>query len=313
MTGLGAFLVSGVGFVRWLFADIPIKILALIIAVLFWFYAVLDRTYQTDITIPVRLGTVETKKVITEFETRAAIVTMEGRGRDLVGLRLRQPRFELTVPEGRAGIHWFRLDPGLIRLPSGVAIRAIAPESVELRLNEAETRRVAVEVPTRGEPIRGMSVSGLRVLTQVRLTGPKGDIGLYPAVLTETLDLGRLRAFDTMQVALQLPDAEGFTAVPGSVDVEVAVEQEGARIFLGVRVRATAPPGLKAVVTPDEAQIAVAGPTSLLERLDPAQVKASIKATDLPPGQHRLAAEISLPPEFHLVKCEPPMFDVTVR
>jgi YbbR domain-containing protein len=93
----------------------------------------------------------------------------------------------------------------------------------------------------------------------------------------------------------------------------VTIEKEGARIFLAIPVRVETQTERKVTVEPKQAQIAVAGPSSRLDQLKPADITARIKVADLEPGQHRLAAEIVLPPGFQLVRCEPSLFDVTVR
>jgi YbbR domain-containing protein len=66
-------------------------------------------------------------------------------------------------------------------------------------------------------------------------------------------------------------------------------------------------------IDPVEAQIAVAGPASKIGSLKQSDITAQIRVSGLGPGDYQLAAEISLPPAFHMVKCEPQLFDVTVK
>ena len=293
--------------------NLPLEILALVIAVLLWFNAVLDRSYVTSITVPVLLDRIETKKVISEFETRAAIVTLEGKGKDLLGLRLSRPRFRLTVPEGRAGIHQLKLAAADLRIPAKLDIRSINPEAVELRLNEVGTRRVGVKVPVRGTPAKGLTITDIKPVSQVELVGPKDDVRLHATVFTESLDLKRVTGDDTLRLRVIPPEGDNFSTEPETVGVVVAVDKEEARIFLGIPIGLIAPESVRASVKPAEAQIAVAGPESRLGRLQPVDIKARIKLSGIEPGQHRLAAEIALPPEFHLIKCEPALFEVTVE
>lgn len=298
---------------RFVFGDIGLKILALLVAVFIWVTAALNREYVTSFAVPVFLDNVETKKVISEFETRRAEVTIAGKGRDLVTMRLKQPKFSLTVPEGRPGLTQLRLNAADLDIPADLAVRSVTPEFIEIRLNEVGTRQVAVEVPTKGEPARGLAVVGARPLSRVQLIGPRDDVRLYSRVFTESLDLGRIRRSDTMVLRVLPPDAEGFSTEPETVAVFVDVEKEAARIFLGIPIRPSETGELEVTVEPDVAQIAVAGPESRLDELQPDDVQARIDVSELEPGTHSLAAEIVLPPGFHLVKCEPARFSVTVR
>jgi YbbR domain-containing protein len=301
------------GVLRLLFGDIGLKILALLIAVFIWFVAVLNREYVTSYRVPISLDNIETRKIISEFETRHAEVAIAGKGSELVTLRLKTPKFSLTVPEGRAGIMELRLNAADLELPAGLAVRSITPEFIELRLNEVGTRTVAIDVPTRGRPAEGLTISAVRPLSRVELVGPEDEVRLFARVYTESLDLGRIRETDTLTLRVLPPDAEGFSTNPETVAVVVDVEKEAARIFLGIPVRASAPEGREVVVEPEAAQVVVAGPASRLDELKPTQVQARIDAGSLEAGDHQLAADIVLPPEFHLVRCEPARFRVTVR
>ncbi len=302
-----------VRFLQFVFADWPLKALAVVTAVLIWFTAVLDRTYLTDVTVPVILDRVETEKLISEFETREAIVTMEGKGKDLIGLRLKQPAFRLVVPEARAGVQKIKLAASDLRLPDELVVRSINPEQIELRLSEVSSRRVAVEVPARGEPGKGLTITKVKPLSRVKLIGPEEDIHLHATVFTESLDLGAVRSNDTLFLRVIAPEGSEFAVKPESIPVAVSVEKEGARIFLGVPVGVVAPDSMQVTVIPDEAQIAVAGPEGKLDELKPDQIQARIKISALQPGRHRLAAEIILPPGLHLVKCEPALFGVVIE
>jgi len=298
---------------RWIFSDLASKIVALIFAVFLWFLAVLDRSYTTTFEVPIVLHDVQTKKIISEFQTQTATVQIEGKGKDLLGLRIRQPQFRVTVPEARAGVQLLRLNPADLQLPAQLVVRSITPDYIELKLNDVGNRRVRVEVPERGQPQKGMTVSSVVPLTEVTLVGPVEDMSLYPTVATESLDLAALRGSDTFWLLVSAPDAQGFSVDPGSVQVAVQVEKEAARIFLGVPVKAAGAEGADVSLEPTEAQIAVAGPQARLEPVKLEDIVAQVKVAGLSKGKHRIAAEILLPDGIHLVKCEPALFEVTVR
>ena len=46
---------------------------------------------------------------------------------------------------------------------------------------------------------------------------------------------------------------------------------------------------------------------------DDTDIGARIKISSLGPGEYKLAAEISLPGGFRLVRCEPQLFEVLIR
>ena len=298
---------------RSLVRDLPLKIVALLTAVFLWFFGVLDRSYTRTVTVPIALGKGGTKRIISDIDTRSAVVTLEGKGKDLLGVHFRQLVLLVTPPEGKVGSRQLRLNAADLKLPPNITVRAIDPEFVDLRLNEASMKSVVVVVPTTGQPPNGAAITVNRPPARVRLLGSADDVKLVTAVQTETLNLATVSQPGTRRLRVIPPEGESFSTEPESADIVIALEREGARIFLNVPVKAVVPEGRTAEVDPPEAQIAIAGPASKMDSLKMSDIVAQIKVSGLGPGDYQLAAELSLPPEFHLVKCEPQLFDVTVK
>lgn len=299
-------------FLRGLVSNLPLKIAALVVAVGLWLIAALERNYTTTLTVPVTLASRETKAVLSDVDTRSAVVTLSGRGKDLLNVRPGRLAFRLALPEAKVGRRRLKLTAVELTLPKDVSLVAVDPEFVELHTGEASDRVVPVSVPLRGRPRAGVTVDVNSPPASVKLYGPGEELSLLGSVNTETLDLATVGQPGTRRLRI-VPPAGLYSAEPESVDIQIALEKEGARIFLGLPVAVIAPSGREIVVDPPEAQIAVAGPVSRIDSLKPADITARIKISGLGPGDYRLAAEIVLPPEFRLVKCEPQLFDVTVK
>lgn len=298
---------------RWIVGDLPLKIVALLLAFFLWIVAVLDRTYDVQLTVPVAVMQDDARRIIADVDTRTAVVTVEGRGRDLVTMRRGQLGFRIEIPDGKLGTRDVQLSPADLRLPTSLAVRAVAPEKVELTVTAAASRVVTVQVPTTGQAPGGVNVSINQPPAQVRLHGPDEELKLVSALYTDTLNLAGVTEPGRRRMRVLLPAGGPFSADPESVDIAIGLEKEGARIFLGVPVKVVALNASSVEIDPTEAQIAVAGPTSKLDLIKMTDVVAQIKISGLGPGEYQLAAEITLPPDFHLVKCEPQLFDVTVK
>jgi YbbR domain-containing protein len=299
-------------FLRGLVSNLPLKIAALLVALSLWLIAALDRTYSTTVVVPVTLASSDSRSVLSDIDTRTATVTLTGKGKDLLNVRRSRLGFRLNVPETRVGRRQLRLLAADLALPKDVALAAVDPEFVELRTGEATARVVQVSVPLRGVPPSGVTVTVNRPPASVKLHGPEDELALLATVNTESLDLGTVSQPGTRRLRV-VPPPGLYLAEPESVDIQVSLEREGARIFLGIPVTSIAPGGRQIEIDPDEAQVAVAGPVGRIDSLKAADIAARIKISGLGPGDYRLAAEIVLPPGFRLVKCEPQLFDVTVK
>jgi YbbR domain-containing protein len=298
---------------RFITRDASLKIIALFIAGFFWVVAVLDRTYDVRVVVPVTAAMANTKQVISDIDVKSTVATLEGKGRDLLDVKSWQLAFRLEVPGGKLGTRQLQLSPAALKLPPDVRVRALDPDNVELKLSAATSRMVDVQVPIRGQPAIGTALSVNEPPVQVKLSGAEDDLKVVPAVTTETLDLATVTAPGRRRLKVVPPEGGRYSVEPESVDVVVAPEKEGARIFLGLPVTVAGPDVQRVELDPTEAQIAVAGPASKIDSLKQSDITAQIRVSGLGPGDYQLAAEITLPPGFHVVKCEPQLFDVTVK
>lgn len=293
--------------------NIGLKLLALFFAVFLWLVAVLDRSYEVRVRVPIVLGdSTQTGRVITDVDVQTAVVTISGKGKELLRLRPQRLEFRPVVPEGRFGSRQIRLNIGDLNLPGNLTVRAVEPEVIEVRLGPAATREVQVEVPTRGQPGGGMMVAELRVSTPVRISGAAGAVERIAQLSTETLDLSSVRGDEVRRLAVRVPQP-GLISIPDSVEVEIRLVKEGARILLGLPVRVLAPPNVDVRVEPAEAQVAVAGPADRIDSLRASDITVQLRPPSLNPGQYRLEAEVVLPDGFRLVKIEPPLFELKIR
>jgi YbbR domain-containing protein len=298
---------------RFVTHDVSLKILAVFIAGFFWVMAVLDRTYDVRVTVPITATRSEAKQVIPDIDVKNTVVTLEGKGRDLLGVKSRQLAFRLEIPDGKVGTRQLQLSPAVLKLPPDVRVRTLDPDNVELKLSAAASRMVQVQVPTKGQPASGTALSVNEPPAQVRLSGTEEDLKVASAVMTETLDLAAVTEPGRRRLKVVPPEDGRYAVQPESVDVVIGLEKEGARIFLGLPVTAAGADPQRVEIDPIEAQIAVAGPASRIASLKQSDITAQIRVSGLAPGEYQLAAEITLPPGFHLVKCEPQQFDVIVK
>ncbi|MEO0070041.1 MAG: hypothetical protein ABIK18_04520 [candidate division WOR-3 bacterium] len=299
---------------RFIFSNLPLKIISFFFALFLWVTAVLDRTYEINLSVPVSvIEKGKEERVITDVDTKNALVTLTGKGRELFRLRRKKLMFHPVVPEGKFGTRQIRLNPADLKLPQGITLRSIEPEVIEVKLGPATTREVKVVVPTKGEPGKGLMLSSVQVKTPVKLVGPADEIESYSTVYTETLNLREVNPWERRWLKLLPPADKGFFCVPDSVEVEVVLVPEKARIFLGVPVKVIAPPTIEVTVEPPEAQIAIAGPAEKIDSLRTSDVVVSIKIPGSAPGVYRLSPEVVLPEGYRVVKCEPELFQVTIR
>lgn len=301
-------------FWRNLFSNMPLKIMALVFAVVFWLYAVLERNQTIATELPVSVGKLPPGMVVAGIDTARVYAQLTGKGRDLISLKFRRPEFKLNLTSQNAGRSRVKLTQEHSTLPATVQIKLTKPEYVNVDLDQQARRTVKVNVPTRGKAAQGFVVTSLKVLDGVSISGPQEEINLVGVVNTESLNLADANGNSDFRLKVQTPVGRKFQVDPDSVTVAMKIEKEESRTFPDVAVSVFKPALFSVAVKPASAHIAVSGPADQVKSLTLQDISASIKVTDtMPRGKYRLPCEITLPPGITLVKCDPALFDVEIK
>ena len=298
---------------RFLFKDIYIKILALVIAILIYFNAVMERAQVMTLKIPIVATNLAEGQVIADKNTDKAILTIQGKGKDFIGLHPDQLQFKLDLANSKLGVKKVKLFPEELGLPTTLTLKAIDPEYVELTIDRLSKKPVEISIPLKNKLDKGYALVNIATKSDISLIGPKEDINFISMVNAESLDLSDVKESKDIKLKIIPPEGENFRVEPNSVEVSIQIEKETARIFLGISLDIEGLKGRLISLEPDEAQIAVAGPESKLKALRPYGIKAKLDLANYGPGTHQVRAEITLPPGISLVKCEPPFFQVKIR
>lgn len=300
-------------FLRLVFRDIYIKILALVIAIFIYFNATMERTQVMVLKIPIAITNLAEGQVVADKNTDKAILTIQGKGKDFIGLHPDRLQFKLDLANSKLGIKKVKLFPEELGLPPTLALKAIDPEYIELTIDRLSKKPVEVSIPLKDKIEKGNAIVSITPQTNVSLVGPKEDINFISAVNTESLDLSTFKESKNIKLKIFPPEGENFRVEPNSVEVTVQIEKETARIFLGIPLDIEGPTDRLVRLEPTEAQIAVSGPESKLKTLRPRQIIAKLNIANLNPGNNQVRAEITLPPGISLIKCEPAFFQVKIR
>jgi hypothetical protein len=203
----------------------------------------------------------------------------------------------------------FDVTPADVR--SDFSVVAVTPPiSLRLTVDRLQTRRLPVTVAVIGEPPPD------RVLLRppraepesVAVAGPARLLRGCAAVLTEPVDLGRLRAGGEQMRGL-VPPREGLAPAVPEVRVVIALAARERRTLANVRVVARGGTPREALaVVPPLATLVVSGPYDSLRVLDTARVSVEVDASGLAGGARELRGQAVLPRWCRLESLAPDQF-----
>ncbi len=298
-------------------ANIGLKIVSIVFAVLLWFYVTAQMEGKETVKIPLEIVNIPESLTVVNDIPRSIEVTMRGARSDLLKVRL-FGNARLTVDlAGTQGPHLtVPLSKGMITLPEGIASDEVSINSPRILSIELE-RRVSGPIPVRAV-FRGTLPPGLILVGQPSITpdrviarGPANAMRSLTEVLTETIDVTNRRGKVSLETPIVRP--RGIEIEPRSVIVELAIARRAERVIEGIApTLLQIEEGYEAVCAPASADLTVEGPEDLIASLTAEEVSIILSIPAGSRGALVIEPEVILPVGIDSFRLSVKSFDVTV-
>lgn len=296
-----------------------LKLVSLLLAIGFWFYAVGEETIEVVRNAPLRV------------ETDKKELSIAKKSVSMLAVRIRAPRALLSVLSSgelsafhqitevkQAGEYSFRVAASDVKLPSGeIRVVGIFPEIVTVSIDETIVKKLPVEANLVGEPAFGYGVLKDKLEIDpdaILVEGPKVRLTQVDVVKTEPIELvGRTRSFRKLARVVLEPDFKATSET--IIDVFVPIYEEySERMFKDIPVKPLGVPskGDFAELEDETVSFELKGPVSELEKLLRSEVFVYADVTGLGKGAHEVPVRFILPDTVSL-KGEPPAVRLEVK
>ena len=303
----------------WIFKNWTAKLVALILAVVLWYYAVGEESIEVTRTLPVEIKIENEKMSIVGKPTRVIVATLQAPRSLLSNLATEELKAEHIIKKVETpGDYSFRIEPQEIQLPSEkIRVVRIEPEVIQVKVDEMIVKKLEIEPVFLGEPAIGyhLDSSGVQLDPRTSLVeGPKSQLEKIEKIKTQPIDtVGRVRSF---RKTVRLADTPGLKVVSESlVDAYVPIEESfGEKAFEGIPVKVLGNPGVagRVSVEPREVSLVLRGSAKNLETLQSKDVVSYIEISELEEGTHELPLRMILPEGISAKDTRPPV-KVTVH
>jgi len=266
-----------------LLAHWPLKLLSFAIAVAIWLSVTGESPIVQDLTVPVNVtiregrilaappGVVTVRlsgpqRVLRQLDGRSLVVNL-----DLTDVRLGERDVQLTRSD-------------LQGVPNRVMVDFFDPPRVHLVVDRRLRREISVVPHLIGELPDGFHLYHTRLRPDtVQIEGPASEVAEIERLTTDPIVLNNHREAFTERVGA-VTDRPGVIIVdPTLLEARVIVDADPEPFELEVPLQF---PGFDGAVeiSPGSVRVKLHGPGSLLQRLTPGQVRASVDVTELEPG-----------------------------
>ncbi len=206
--------------------DWKLKLLALGLAVVVWFFVVSADRSQLGFAAPVEYVGLEPRMVLVGTPRETLDVQVAAARWAAARLAPSDVRVRVDLSRAREGENLLPLSADDVQAPAGVNVVRVSPNAVRVSVAAAATRALRVVPTVRGAPPADVSVGRVAVEpATVQVKGPRASVEGRATVETAPVDVTGLRQSVTRTVGLVLPESV-FPTTQRTVQVTVEIRPE---------------------------------------------------------------------------------------
>jgi hypothetical protein len=287
--------------------NVGLKLLSLLAAFAIWVFVNFgERESEAAFQVPLELRNIPANIIL--VSPRVDFVDLRVKGPRTLLARIDRERLSiaLDVGEVRPGPSVFRILPGSLDLPRGVAVVRLAPSEVTFEWARTGSKTVAVKLELTGRPPNDLRVTDTEVAPQsVKVFGPEHEVDQVDAAGTVPLDLSNAKpGLIERDLALAVP-REYVSYSASLVRVQVRLEEPGETRTLKKVPIVVRNSVYRVVLRPSWLNVTVRGPRSRVGSLELTDGAVYIDLTGREPGEYGEVPSVDLPADVTLVQLEP--------
>lgn len=298
------------------FANLPLKVISLLVAVVLWLAVSGQSTVERNIRVPLEYQNVPTGMEIVGDPPGSVDVRLRGSSGNLARVVQGDVVAALDLTNARPGTRIFNLHASEVRVPFGVQVVQVTPPTVSLDFEFSGQKVVPVSPVIEGDPETGFVVG--RITTSPATVQVLGPVGRLEALLEATtepvrVDGARANVLDRVTVGVEDTTVRLREPLVAVVTVEI-VPAPVQQTLQGVAIATTnLGPGLTARITPATVSVVVRGTRERIAGIDSGDLKADVDLADLGRGQHAVPVHVPNREGVAVESVEPATVTVTIR
>ncbi|OGW79172.1 MAG: hypothetical protein A3G33_00065 [Omnitrophica bacterium RIFCSPLOWO2_12_FULL_44_17] len=303
----------------WLTNNLGLKLISLLLAIGFWYYAVGEESIEVTLMVPLEIRLPSPKLRVSKSSAEGIKITLQS-PRQLVP-QLSAAKISATHEVAgveKTGDYSFNLSARDFSIPyPEVRVTKIFPSFVTISIDELITKKLLIDPDLVGDPAIGYRVDAVAIELDpnaILVEGPKTILEKLDKIKTEPIQLvGRVRSFRRSVRVANPPEirilGEGVSDVQIPIIAEFAdQEMKG----LAVKPLGSPAPERYAILVEDKVITIIKGPKPLLEKLNPKDILVYVNIEGLKEGYYEIPVTVLLPTDLSL-KGDPPTVLVRIR
>jgi YbbR domain-containing protein len=205
----------------------PYKILAILLAVIMWYFVVGEERAEVGLTVPLELINIPRDLIVVNNVVHGIEIRVNGPSslvRSLAGESLSK---RLDLSNTKAGTVSFSITSEGIPLPRGVKITRINPTQVVVVLQKLMTQKIIVKPRIVGRPAPGYEIASIQVNNpQVEIAGPEEVVKNIESLYTKPIEIQGLKTDLKQRTSLDFRNHQIYLVKEIPLEVQVDIKKK---------------------------------------------------------------------------------------
>jgi YbbR domain-containing protein len=204
-----------------------LKISAILLSVLLWFFVTSRGQSEMSLQIPIEFKNIPVGLGIVTATAKSVNVTVRGQERLMKSVRPSDIRVFIDLGKGKKGEAGYHINGDDVKLPYAMSVANVEPSTVKVQLDETAMKSVRVRPVISGVPEQGFYLKSVQVDPKtVVVKGLETDLRRVAEVKTDLMDISGMKETTTQELSIDVAGAN-IKPDPGTVKVTIIIGGKG--------------------------------------------------------------------------------------
>lgn len=204
----------------------PYKVLAILLAVIMWYFVVGEERAEVGLTVPLELINIPRDLIVVNNVVHGIEIRVDGPRSLVRSLAAESLSKRLDLSNTKAGTVSFSITSEGIPLPRGVKITRITPTQVIVVLQKLMTQKITVKPRIVGKPAPGYEIASVQINNpQVEIAGPEEVVKNIESLYTKPIEIQGLKTDLKQRTFLDFRNHQIYLVKEIPLEVQVNIKK----------------------------------------------------------------------------------------
>lgn len=219
-----------------------LQLLALLCAITIWFYVILGKYYEADITVPVSLTKIPSTLAPTHKFPSKAKITVFAKGKDILMLKFSSAKLNIDGKGAKPGNNTFTLNRRNVHISGKINTKILfvkSPTQIEINFDSIIKKKIPIKNTVKISLDNNKTLISEPMLKPSKTTvkGPRKNIIKLDTVSTEDMVVKNVRRDTSFFVQIKKPNIYGIDFIPDKIKIILDIESITKRTVKNIPVK----------------------------------------------------------------------------